>query len=68
MPLNDRDYMRGNHPIYCTCVDCVRERRRKMTERNRKISYLGSSRLLSSKYAWMVWGIVIGIILMLIFY
>jgi hypothetical protein len=24
MGLNDRDYIRGKHPPYCTCVDCQR--------------------------------------------
>ena len=26
MPLSDRDYMKGKHPPYCTCVDCVNNR------------------------------------------
>jgi uncharacterized protein YkwD len=26
MPLSDRNYMKGNHPPYCTCVDCVNKR------------------------------------------
>ena len=27
MPVNDRDYARGNHPPACTCVSCVARRR-----------------------------------------
>lgn len=27
MPVNDRDYVRGNHPPACTCVSCVARRR-----------------------------------------
>ena len=26
MPLSDRDYVRGNHPPTCTCVDCCEKR------------------------------------------
>ena len=26
MPLSDRDYVRGQHPAACTCVDCTRKR------------------------------------------
>jgi hypothetical protein len=26
MPLSDRDYIRGNHPPNCSCVDCVNKR------------------------------------------
>jgi len=26
MPLSDREYFRGVHPPYCTCVDCVNKR------------------------------------------
>ena len=26
MGLDDRDYIRGKHPLYCTCVDCSRRR------------------------------------------
>ena len=28
MPLNDRDYVRGNHPPACTCASCVSARLR----------------------------------------
>ena len=67
MPLSDRDYMRGDHPIYCTCVDCVQERLKNISKKNRKLSILETSGLLSSKYTWMIGAIVIVAILMLIF-
>ena len=35
MPLDDRDYVRGTHPATCTCADCVEERLRRVTTRNR---------------------------------
>ena len=26
LPLSDRDYVRGNHPAACTCVECSQRR------------------------------------------
>jgi len=30
MPLDDRDYIRGNHPPSCTCVECTNRRLRQL--------------------------------------
>jgi ribosomal protein L37E/uncharacterized protein YkwD len=52
MPLSDRDFMKGDHPPACTCVDCVNKRLKKLgikprkqtkyskDERNLKFTYL----------------------------
>jgi len=34
MGLDDRDYIRGEHPPACTCVECNRKRLKRFNDKN----------------------------------
>ena len=34
MPIGDRDYVRGEHPPYCTCADCCARRAKRLKKRH----------------------------------
>ncbi len=34
MTLQDRDYITGKHPPYCTCVDCVEARLKRQNKQS----------------------------------
>lgn len=45
MPLSDRDYMKGEHPPTCTCVDCVNKRMKKLGIKQHKKDQRGKDKL-----------------------
>ena len=51
MPFSDRDYVRGNHPPSCTCVDCC-ERRLKQLKKEVHSDYVSYCPKCGQKSLW----------------
>jgi len=68
MPLDNRDYYRGEHPPACTCVECTNRRlsRVRNGQWEKQQEYRGSSGHVSGISGCLVLGIVLLVLLVLL--
>ena len=47
------NYARDEHPPYCTCVECIEDRKNGKSLRTRRSAYYGGGNIIERFIAWL---------------